>query len=113
MTTRSTSRMVTFQHAFVLDGFARQVPAGTYLVETEETLMDSVLSLAWKRASTIMRLPTATGSQDVFVDPEQLNAALLRDRSLENPQPSDTRALPKAPVGNGAPKVIGQPSRQT
>lgn len=81
MTTRSTSRLVTFEHPFVLDGFARSVPAGTYLVQTEEELMDTVLSYAWKRASTAIRLPTATGTQDVFIDPDQLNTLLLRDRA--------------------------------
>ena len=33
--------MVTFQHPFVLDGFAREVHGATYLVQTEEELMDT------------------------------------------------------------------------
>jgi hypothetical protein len=76
--------MVTFQRPFILDGFPRDVPAGTYLVETEEELMDTVLSVAWRRASTVIRLRTATGTQDVFIDPEQLNAALLSDRAQQD-----------------------------
>jgi hypothetical protein len=66
----------------MLDGFARAVPAGSYLVETEEELMDTVLSLAWKRVTTVIRLRTGAGTQDLFIDPEQLEAALLGDRVL-------------------------------
>ena len=98
MTTRTTSRTVTFQRPFILDGFARDVPAGTYLVETEEELMDTVLSVAWKRASTVIRLRTATGTEDVFIDPEQLNAALLSDRAQQD-------------AGAGAPKAPSGPAR--
>lgn len=97
MTTRMTSREVTFQHPFVLDGFARDVPAGTYLVQTEEELMDTVLSMAWKRASTLIRLRTATGTEDVFIDPNQLNAALLRDRAQRGAASSDAVVPTKAP----------------
>lgn len=82
MTTRTTDRRVTFQHPFVLDGFERHISAGTYLVETEEELVDTVLSLAWKRRSTVIRLRTPAGTQDFSIDPEQLEAALLRDRAL-------------------------------
>lgn len=99
MTTRTTSRRVTFQHPFVLEGFARDVPAGTYLVETEDQLMDTLLSQAWKRASTVIRLPTATGTQDIFIDPEQLNAALLRDRAHHDAESSEAAAPPGAPAG--------------
>jgi len=97
MTVRTTSRTVTFLHPFILDGFAREVPAGSYQVETEEELMDTVLSLAWKRASTVIRLRTATGTQDVFIDPEQLNAALLNDRAQQNASSSETAAPAKTP----------------
>jgi len=93
MTTRTTSRTVTFQYPFVLDGFARPVPAGSYLVETEEELMDTVLSLAWKRVATVFRLQTGAGTEDYFVDPEQLEAALLRDQA-----PPETSAEAAAPA---------------
>jgi hypothetical protein len=81
MTTRTKSRTVTFHHPFVLKGLAGDVPAGAYLVETEEELMDTVLSLVWRRVSTAIRLRTAVGTQDYFIDPEQLEAALLRDQT--------------------------------
>jgi len=97
MTVRTTSRTVTFLHPFILDGFAGEVPEGSYLVETEEELMDTRLSLAWKRTSTVIRLRTATGTQDIFIDPEQLNAALLRDRAQQNAASSEAAVPAKTP----------------
>ena len=92
MTTRTTSRTVTFQHPIVLDGVACAVPVGVYLVETEEELMDTGLSLAWKRVSTVIRLRTGAGIQDFFIDPEQLEAALSRDQA--SPETSTEAAAP-------------------
>lgn len=40
-----------------------------------------VLTTAWRRVSTMIRVRTGAGTQDVFIEPEQLNAALLRDRA--------------------------------
>jgi hypothetical protein len=71
-----------FSSSFRADGLARELAAGTYLVETEEELMDTVLSQTWKRVSTTIRLRTAAGSQDVSIDPEQLNAVLAHDKTL-------------------------------
>ena len=95
MTTRMTTRTVTFEHPFILDGFACEAPAGAYLVETEEESVDTLLSMAWKRASTVIRLRTVLGTQDVFIDPEQLNAALLRDRAHEKAAPPAPAAPPE------------------
>ena len=92
MTTRTTSRTVTFHRPFALEGLARDVPAGTYLVETEEALMDTVLSLVWRRVSTAIRLRTAVGTQDYFIDPEHLEAALLRDRAPPDAASSEAAA---------------------
>jgi hypothetical protein len=81
MTSRTTSRTVTFRYPFMLDGFDGVQPAGSYIVDTEEELLDTVLFQAWKRASTIIRLGGPGKIQDVPVDPEQLNSALLQDRA--------------------------------
>lgn len=97
MTTRTTSRTVTFRHRFMLDGFERELPAGTYLVQTEEELMDTVLSVAWRRVSTVIRLRTGSGTQDISIDPEQLTAALSRDGASPNPASSEAAAPPPTP----------------
>jgi hypothetical protein len=71
----------------VLDGFGCEQPAGSYIVDTEEELLDTVLFQAWKRASTIIRLGVPGRVQDVPIDPEQLNNALLRDRAQSDSCP--------------------------
>jgi hypothetical protein len=83
MTSRTTSRTVTFRHPFTLDGFGRVQP-GSYIVDTEEELLDTVLFQAWKRASTIIRLGSSGTVQDVPIDPEQLNNALLQDSAQQD-----------------------------
>jgi hypothetical protein len=84
MTARTTSRTVNFLRPFILEGLAREQPAGSYVVLTEEEMMDTVLSQAWRRASTAIRLRTPAGTQDVPIDPEHLNAALLCDRAKQS-----------------------------
>lgn len=86
VTSRTTSRTVTFRHPFMVDGFG-QVQPGSYIVDTEEELLDTLLFQAWKRASTIIRLGSPGRVQDVPIDPEQLNNALLRDHEQDNSCP--------------------------
>ena len=86
MTSHTISRTVTFRHPFTLEGFGRVQP-GSYIVYTEEELLDTMLSQAWKSASTTIRLSIAGRIQDVPVDPEQLNNALLQDRAQEESCP--------------------------
>jgi hypothetical protein len=86
MTGRTTSRTVIFRHPFMVEGFG-QVQPGSYIVETEEELLDTLHFQAWKRASTIIRVGSAGRIQDVPIDPEQLDNALLRDRTQGDSSP--------------------------
>ena len=88
MTSRTTSKTVTFRHPFLLDAFFRVQPAGTYIVDTEEELMDTVQSQVWKRVRTVIRLGGPGKVQDVPIDPEHLNKALLQDGAGLQPAPS-------------------------
>jgi len=90
MTSRTISRTVTFRHPFKLEGFGRVQP-GSYIVDTEEELLDTVLFQGWKRASTIIRLGAPGRIRDVPINPEQLNNALLQDRA----QDDSCRPLPE------------------
>lgn len=91
MTTRTTNATVIFQRPFILDGFDSVQPSGSYIVETEEELLDTSFP-AWKRIATLMHLTQAGATEYVPVDPEQLDAALLRDGARE------TAAKPEADV---------------
>jgi hypothetical protein len=42
MTMRTTSRTVTFIHPFNLSGMDKEQPAGTYTVETDEELLQTL-----------------------------------------------------------------------
>lgn len=83
MTIRTTSRTVTFARPFVLSGIIEEQPAGTYTVETDEELVEAKSVSAYRRISTLLRLPGRPGSlvlgQVVDIDPGELALALARD----------------------------------
>jgi hypothetical protein len=83
MTVRTTSRSVTFMHPFNLGGMDEEQPAGTYTVETDEELLQTLSLPAYKRISTLIRLPARPGStvltQIIEVNPLELAAVLARD----------------------------------
>ena len=83
MTVRTTSRTVTFMHPFNLSGMDEEQPAGTYTVETDEELLQTLSLPAYKRISTLIRLPARPGStvltRIVEVNPLELAAVLARD----------------------------------
>jgi hypothetical protein len=83
MTVRTTSRTVTFIHPFNLSGMDETQPAGTYTVETDEELLQTLSLPAYRRISTLIRLPARPRStvmtQIVEVDPLELATTLARD----------------------------------
>jgi len=83
MTIRTTSRTVTFAHPFLLKGVTEEQPAGNYVVETDEERIETASVQAYRRISTLIRLPARPDSlvvgQVVDIDPAELAAALERD----------------------------------
>ena len=86
-TTRQSSATVTFTCPFILDGFEQLQPAGSYTLDIEEELLDTLLSPVWKRTSTTIRLRRHGALEQVPVDPERLKEALARDAAQEPPTP--------------------------
>ena len=84
-TTRVTSATVTFVRPFILDGFGELQRAGSYVVDTEEELIDSISLTAWKRISTVMQLSRHGGIEYVPINPDQLSDALRRDGAQHDP----------------------------
>lgn len=80
---RSTETTVTFAHPFMLAGFDRQQPGGTYRLVTDEDEIPGLSFVAWRRVATMLHLPaigaTARRHQIVSVDPDELANALLLD----------------------------------
>jgi hypothetical protein len=80
---RTTRTTVTFAHGFLLDGFSLELPAGNYVVETEEELLQGLSIPAYRRVSTTLyvdRIPGRPGVTEAWrIDPEALEAAIVRD----------------------------------
>jgi hypothetical protein len=88
MSIRTASSTVSFSRPFFLSGIAGEQPAGSYRVETDEELLQSVSIPVYRRISTLIRLPPRPGSSEVarIVDPDppELAALLASDAATEN-----------------------------
>jgi hypothetical protein len=95
MTVQTTSKTVTFIYSFNLSGMDEMQPAGTYTVEMDEELLQTLSLPAYKRIATLIRLPVRPRStvvaQIVEVDPLELTAALARDAQPDETIPRPTR----------------------
>jgi hypothetical protein len=86
MTTRTTTRTVTFSRPFTLSGIDGIQPAGSYVVETDEEPIQELSFSAYRRIATLLLLPSRPGStilaQIATIDPLELKAALERDATI-------------------------------
>lgn len=109
MKTRIREKTVTFRRPFVLAGLDEVLPAGDYSVETEEELVEGISYAAYRRTATLLRPHAKLGpshlTRAMTIDPEELDAALARDRVIAaapesaTPRPqaeSDRRAVDRA-----------------
>lgn len=84
MTTRTREKTVTFRKPFVLGGFDGVLPAGDYRVETDEELLDTISTIAYRKKLTLLHLLAVPGrpgiKQALPIDSSELDAALLRDQ---------------------------------
>ncbi|MFM9943583.1 MAG: hypothetical protein ACKVP7_29300 [Hyphomicrobiaceae bacterium] len=91
MTERTTRAAVVFRHPTMIEGVDRQLPAGTYLVETDEEQIEGLSFVAYRRVQTTMLVPADTeanaGRQVVVIEPAALEQALLRDTQSESTRP--------------------------
>jgi hypothetical protein len=83
MIRRTTTRTVTFKHSFAIKGLDGWQPAGSYIVDTEEELLQALSFPAWHRIHTSIRLPQKPGrsmvEHEVTLDPAAIDAALTVD----------------------------------
>ena len=93
MTTRTTTKRVTFRRPFLLTGLEAMQAAGTYTIDTDEEMIDALSHPVWRRIGTTLHLQRAGATEFVPIDPEELSSALSRDGA----QPE----APRAP-GSGA-----------
>jgi hypothetical protein len=83
MITRTNSKVVTFNHPFLLKGMDQIVPAGAYRVLTDEELIECLSFPVYRRLSTMMMVPgqsyRSCSVELVTIDPCDLQAAQDRD----------------------------------
>lgn len=80
---RTTTKKVRFGRRFRL-GSGEVLPPGTYEVETDEELLEGVSFPVFRRILTLLHLQPRHGIQRTLtVNPEELDAALQRDRAQD------------------------------
>ena len=85
MSTRTTLRSVKFNKSFRLNGIASALPAGTYLVETDEENSGKISCPTYQRVRTTITVLINKAHTQVWqvftIDPQDLEDALIRDLS--------------------------------
>ena len=89
MTIRTTKKTVNFTRPFSLEGSDEQFPEGTYVIETDEELLEGISFPVYRRILTLIHLHPERkfpGRQRTMtIDPNALDAALARDRAPLDP----------------------------
>ena len=87
MTVRTSTKTVTFRRPFNLEKIDKALLAGAYSLETDDELLEGLSFPAYRRVLTLLHLrPTRSHPglvQTLTVDPEELDAALIRDQMTE------------------------------
>ena len=81
MLSRTCHEDMVFARPFVLKGWAKPHPAGSYDVETEEELIEGLSFPAWRRVATTITRKVRDGGivQAITVDPQDLAEAKAAD----------------------------------
>ncbi len=98
MTTRTSTKTVTFARPFVLGELDEVLPAGAHTVETDEELIAGISFVAYRRVLTTIHLhPKGHPGRvrTLTVDPKELDAAIARDQAAAK-TPADLQALDQA-----------------
>jgi hypothetical protein len=92
MTTRTSSKTVTFARPFLLKGIDRMMTAGDYRVVTDEELIQELSFPVYRRVATMIFVPAASGHafEMVAIDPRDLEEAQVRDAQLPQTAPVTT-----------------------
>ena len=72
MTIRTTSKTITFNRPFCLKGVDRWLPPGDYRAVTDEELIEGLSFPAYHRISTVIFVPSQSGSAVEMVTIESL-----------------------------------------
>ena len=76
---RTTKSMVTFRAAFTLNESVGELPAGTYETEVDEEEICGIERTVYRRIATLLTVRSGGRTRTITLDPNDLEAALLRD----------------------------------
>jgi hypothetical protein len=76
---RYTNERILFTQPFTLGRSPEVYPAGMYQVETKKVAAEAGGHTAWIRSSTVLIVPTSTGSYCREVRGSELDESILRD----------------------------------
>jgi len=85
MTTRTSSKILNFEHPFIIGTLTELQPAGSYRVDTEEELIEGLSFVAYKRISTVIHLHSKsklkTLTRALTITPKDLDIAVRKDKA--------------------------------
>lgn len=88
MATRTERTIVSFKKPFSLPGIEGVQPAGDYIIETDDELIEGISRLAYRRVATLLHLPSTSSSkytrQLVPVRQQDLDAVLQQDQGIQD-----------------------------
>ena len=112
MSTRTTNETITFKHPFKLSELDEVQPAGRYVVETNEELIQGLSFPVHRRLSTSIHLAGRPNSSELArvadIDPAKLAAALAIDAQAQEVVPISTHQRSTRPYKRkrGAKEIV-------
>lgn len=97
MESRITIKLVTFRKPFTLSRLDGIQPPGTYTVQTEEEMLDTLSFVGWRQIGCVIVLHRDGGEEHAAIDPQELREALVNDGD----QGTDPPASPSVAMGRG------------
>lgn len=83
MTVRTQKKTVTFKKPFLLKYIGRTMPAGEYVILTEEELLEGLSFYAYRKLQTYIYQQLGSDQNELselyVVDPDELEEAIQRD----------------------------------
>jgi len=96
MTIRTSQKTVHFTRPFILDGSDEEFPEGAYVIETDEELLEGISFPVYRRILTQIHLHSERKYpgrlRTMTIDPNALDAALVRDQAPKVPPTTRTTA---------------------
>ena len=86
MTTRTHRNTLVFRRPFLLKGIERVLPPGTYVIVTDEELVEGLSFSVYRRVSTAIMVPVQNRPSSVemlTIDPRDLEVAQAQDAAAD------------------------------